>query len=75
MHAQRNLSSEAIEQGVFGLLLADVRWWSEEELVREVGDPVAMADALASLYAAGVVYRQGGLVRVTRAAVRTVALL
>ncbi len=33
--------------------------WSTEELFREVGDRIAMADALARLYSTGLVHRIG----------------
>ncbi len=49
--------------------------WAIEELVREIGDRVAVEDALARLYGAGLVHRlQEGFVFATRAAVRATQL-
>lgn len=42
--------------------------WSAEEVAREVGDPVAVRDALAELAGAGLVHRLGEFVFVSRAA-------
>jgi len=55
MHAQR--SSEQVEAAVLGLLL-DERYdlWSVAEVEREVGDKVAVADAIRRLRGAGLVY-------------------
>ena len=45
--------------------------WAEEELVREIGDRVAVADALARLYGSGLVHRlAGGFMFASRAAAR-----
>ena len=45
--------------------------WAEEELVREIGDGLAVRDALARLHGAGLVHRlHEGFVFATRAAMR-----
>lgn len=45
--------------------------WAEEELAREIGDRVAVVDALARLHAAGLVHRlTDGFAFASRAAVR-----
>lgn len=45
--------------------------WSEEELIREIGDRLAVEDALARLHGAGLVHRLAEqFVFATRAAVR-----
>jgi hypothetical protein len=47
------------------------RPWSVEEVNREIGNPIAAADALDALHAAGLVHRTtDGFVFATRAAVR-----
>ena len=60
-------SPEATEQAVLALLL-DEGLWSTEEVAREIGDPLAATDALASLYGAGLVHRVEGFVFATRPA-------
>lgn len=47
------------------------RPWSVGELVRAVGEPVAVADAIDSLHAAGLIHRTSDdFVFITRAALR-----
>ena len=66
---------DSVEQAVLVMLLAPhVGLWSDEEVAREVGDPRAAADAIASLYGTGLVHRLGGFVFATRPAVRAVQL-
>ena len=60
------------DQAVLDLLLhGDTAGpWAEEELAREIGDRVVVLDALARLYAAGLVHRLSeGFVFASRAAV------
>ncbi len=54
------------------LLIADEqRPWSTEELMRTIGKPTDVADAIAALHAAGLIHRTSdGFVFPTRAAVR-----
>jgi len=44
--------------------------WSAEEVAREIGNPVATADALARLDGAGLIHRCEGFVFPSRAAAR-----
>jgi hypothetical protein len=65
--------SESTEWIVLDLLVdAEVqRPWSVEEVIREIGSPIAAADALDGLHAAGLIHRTAdGFVFATRAAVR-----
>lgn len=43
-------------------------WWSVEELVHKVGDPIVALDAMSALSNAGLIHRQGKFVFPTRAA-------
>jgi hypothetical protein len=64
---------ERVEHAVLDLLLhGDAAGpWAEDELVREIGDRVSVADALARLAAVGLLHRlAGGFVFASRAAVR-----
>jgi hypothetical protein len=67
-----DLPPEAAQAAVLDLLTdAEVqRPWSIGELKREIGHPVRTADAVARLYAAGLVHRLDEFVFATRAAVR-----
>ncbi|MFI4985175.1 MAG: hypothetical protein ACHQAV_04205 [Solirubrobacterales bacterium] len=49
--------------------------WSIDELARELGDPTDAADAVARLYAAGLVHRCGEFVFATRSAARFARLI
>jgi predicted transcriptional regulator len=65
--------SERTEWIVLDLLLdAEAqRPWSIEEVVREIGKPVDVADALSALQAAGLIHRTAdGFVFAARAAIR-----
>ena len=62
-----------MDQAVLDLLLhGDAAGpWAEEELVREIGDHIAVTDALARLGGVGLLHRLGGgFVFASRAAVR-----
>ncbi len=79
MHDQRSPVGEQEEcddARVLDLLLDpdNQRPWSTDELLREVGDRVVMADSLARLYAAGLIHRLGEFVWPTRPALRAAAL-
>jgi predicted transcriptional regulator len=79
MHDQRSPVAEQDhdnDQRVLGLLLEpdNQRPWSTDELLREVGDRIVMADSLARLYAAGLIHRLGEFVWPTRPALRAAAL-
>ncbi len=73
MHDQRSPvgdDEDRNDAAVLALLLDpdDQRPWSTDELLREVGDRVTMADSLARLYAAGLIHRCGEFVFATRPA-------
>jgi hypothetical protein len=62
---------ERIDTAVLALLLDDHgRPWSDDEVAREVGDPMATTDSLARLHGAGLIHRLGGFVFATRTALR-----
>jgi hypothetical protein len=62
---------DRIDSAVLALLLDDhARPWSDDEVAREVGDAIAVADSLARLYGAGLVHRLGGFAFATRTALR-----
>lgn len=72
MHPQRNPTlpeaDDGLDHAVLTLLLDDAPLWSDDEVAREVGDPVATADALGRLSRAGLVHRHDGFAFATRAA-------
>jgi hypothetical protein len=76
MHAQGSPTPASTEEGIDTSILAfltdpdDQRPWSDEEVAREVGDPLVAGDALARLHRLGLVHRLGGFVFATRPAVR-----
>ena len=79
MHDQRSPVGEDEDRDdrtVLGLLLdaENQRPWSTDELLREVGDRLVMADSLARLCAAGLIHRCGEFVWPTRPALRAAAL-
>jgi hypothetical protein len=47
------------DSAILGLLLDpdDRRLWSKDEIDREIGDHVAVADSLSRLYGAGLIHR------------------
>jgi len=57
-------------EAVLGLLLRpnDQRPWSVEEVEREVGETLAVTDAIAALHAAGLLHRCGKFVFASHAA-------
>ncbi len=65
--------SESAEWVILDLLVdAEIqRPWSLDEVIREIGDPIAAADALDALHATGLAHRTtDGFVFATRAAIR-----
>jgi hypothetical protein len=65
------MCEEQIDLAVLTLLLDDhARLWSDDEVVREVGDRIAAVDSLARLCGAGLVHRLDGFVFATRPALR-----
>lgn len=61
---------ERAQKAVLGLLLrpGDQRPWSVDEVERETGDALAVADAIASLRAVGLIHRCGDFVFASRTA-------
>jgi hypothetical protein len=59
------------DAAVLGLLLAEPGLWSVEEVVRAIGDELAVTDSLARLHGGGLVHRISGFVFATRAAVES----
>ena len=53
----------------------DKLWWSLEEIMHEVSDPVTALDATAALCTVGLLQRRGEYIILTRAAVRFAQLL
>jgi hypothetical protein len=66
------VDDETIDAGILGLLLNPTkqRPWSVDEVAREIGNNMAVADGLARLYGAGLIHRLDGFVFATRSAVR-----
>jgi hypothetical protein len=66
------LEDEVAERGVLGVLMNSETpgLWSEAEVARELGDRLAVTDAICALEAAGLVHRCQGFVFATRAAAR-----
>jgi hypothetical protein len=77
MHNQRSSTvaedDDRIDFAILHLLLGDdvQRPWAVDEVAREIGDPLAVTDALARLYGAGLVHRLEGFVFATRPALRS----
>jgi len=59
---------------VLDLLMSEGVLWSDEEIARAIGDPVAAADAIGALARAGLVHRLSGFVFASRSAVRATRL-
>jgi HD-like signal output (HDOD) protein len=64
--------AERTEATILCLLLdrTNQQPWAVEELVREIGRPLDVTNAVASLHAAGLIHHCGEFVFATRAAVR-----
>jgi hypothetical protein len=62
---------ERAQKAVLGLLLRpnEQRPWSVDEIEREVGEKLAVTDAIAALHAAGLLHRCGEFVFASHAAV------
>ena len=75
MHPESTLAGRdrRSESAILGLLLDPEaqRPWAVDELVREIGDQLAITDALVRLRAAGLVHRLDGFVFASRAALRS----
>jgi hypothetical protein len=75
MPDQRTLSvAEAdrmIDSGILGLLIRPDhrRLWSQDEIERDINDPVAVADSLHRLYGGGLIHRLDRFVWASRAAI------
>jgi hypothetical protein len=80
MHDDPSMDSTDIlpvsDSAVYGLLILpdEQRPWSVGELVRELGSPIDVEDALAHLHGAGLVHRCGEFVWATRAALAADAI-
>ena len=64
------------DAGILGLLIHrdNQRPRSVEEIEREIGDPVAVADSLSRLYGGGLIHRLDDFVWATRAALMANAI-
>jgi hypothetical protein len=76
MQGQRTPAEDdaMLDSAVLGLMIGhdNQRPWSVDEVAREIGSPVKTTDALARLYAAGLVHRLDGFVFATWAAMRSI---
>ena len=74
MHPERTPAAEEIsaDAAILTLLLDDDHQhpWTDEEVARDIGDDLAVTDALARLQSTGLVHRHAGFVFPTRAAQR-----
>ncbi len=76
MHDQRSSAPAEGETTIDGAILSmllneDAPWpWTADEVAREMGDALAVADSLARLYGAGLIHRLEGFVFPTRPAVQ-----
>jgi hypothetical protein len=70
------LDDDEIDRAILALLIGESAAgpWAVEELVREIGDPIVVDDALARLHGAGLIHRIEGFAFATRAAVRATKL-
>lgn len=81
MQSDRNLTvaeeEDRIDMAILGLLLERGTRdpWSVEEVVREIGDKIAVLDSLVRLHGAGLAHLCGDFVLATRAAQRFDALV
>jgi hypothetical protein len=79
MHENPSLSladeDRKIDTGILGLLLGPDRQrpWALTEVECEIGDPVATADSVRRLHAAGLAHRLGGFIWASRAAIMAAA--
>lgn len=61
-----------IQQAIVAMIVAsDARPWSIAEVEREISEEASTGDALAQLYAAGLIHRCGEFVFATRAAIHS----
>lgn len=80
MHHQPNrrqpIDEHEIDQAVLDLLVHQHRTgpWATEELARELGDAIAVEDALARLYGSGLIHRLHEFAFPTRATLRAIEL-
>jgi hypothetical protein len=70
------LDEHEIDQAVLDLLVHrhGAGPWATEELAREIGDPIAVNDALARLYGGGLIHRLHEFAFPTRATLRAIEL-
>jgi hypothetical protein len=62
------LDEAEVDAAILDLLTISPGLWTVEEVEREIGDGVAVADGLGRLYGSGLIHRLDGFVFASRAA-------